>query len=131
MSRLKKFNIPVVVDLPGVGKNLQDRLEVSVNADFPTNFTRILDCTYLGTEDDPCWSQYTDPNNHAAEKGTYASSGNYFGAFFTSSYSDDGEHDLWIGGFPAIFNGFYPGYVSRLIFLMPSVAIVINSVASR
>ncbi|KAI1812490.1 GMC oxidoreductase [Poronia punctata] len=112
-EELEKFDIPVVVDLPGVGKNLQDRLEVSVNADFPTNFTRILDCTYLGTEDDPCWSQYVDPRNRDAEKGQYASSGNYFGAFWSSSYSEDGEHDLWIGGFPATFTGFYPGYSSN------------------
>ncbi|KAI0158334.1 GMC oxidoreductase [Xylariaceae sp. FL1272] len=112
-AELEKFGIPVVLDLPGVGKNLQDRLEVSINADYPTNFTRILDCAYLATEDDPCWTQYADSNNKGAAKGTYASSGNYFGAFWASSYSEDGEQDLWIGGFPAIFNGFYPGYSSN------------------
>ncbi|KAI3318103.1 GMC oxidoreductase [Xylariaceae sp. AK1471] len=112
-EELQKFGIPVIKDLPGVGKNLQDRLELSVNADYPTNFTRILDCTYLGTDDDPCWSQYVDPSNKDAAKGQYASSGNYMGAFWTSSYSEDGEHDLWIGGFPALFTGFYPGYSSN------------------
>ncbi|KAI1310391.1 GMC oxidoreductase [Xylaria venustula] len=109
-EELQKWNIPVVVDLPGVGKNLQDRLEVSVNANYPTNFTRILDCTYLSTEDDPCWSQYVSANNTGAAKGTYASNQVFAGAFWTSSYSEDGEQDLWIGGFPALFNGFYPGY---------------------
>ncbi|KAI1161427.1 choline dehydrogenase mitochondrial precursor [Nemania serpens] len=109
-EELKKFKIPVVVDLPGVGKNLQDRLEVSVNGNYPTNFTRILDCTYLYTEDDPCWSQYVDPKNLGAAKGTYASNQVFSGAFWTSSYSEDGEQDLWIGGFPALFTGFYPGY---------------------
>ncbi|KAI0550711.1 choline dehydrogenase [Xylaria curta] len=112
-EELEKFNIPVVVDLPGVGTNLQDRLEVSVNAEYPTNFTRILDCTFLGTQDDPCWTQYVDPKNKAAEKGPYASSGNYFGVFWVSDMSDDGEQDLWIGGFPGTFNGFYPGYSSN------------------
>ncbi|KAI1176898.1 choline dehydrogenase mitochondrial precursor [Nemania sp. FL0916] len=112
-EELKKFNIPVVVDLPGVGKNLQDRLEVSVNGNYPTNFTRILDCTYLGTEDDPCWARYVDPNNKGAAKGAYASNQVFTGAFWTSQYSDDGEQDLWIGGFPAIFTGFYPGYSSN------------------
>ncbi|KAI8954346.1 choline dehydrogenase mitochondrial precursor [Xylaria longipes] len=109
-EELEKFNIPVIVDLPGVGKNLQDRLEVSVNANYPSNFTRILDCTYLGTEDDPCWAQYVDPKNQGAAKGTYASNQVFSGAFWTSSHSDDGEQDLWIGGFPALFTGFYPGY---------------------
>lgn len=112
-EELEKFNIPVVVDLPGVGKNLQDRLEVSVNANYPTNFTRILDCTYLFTEDDPCWDQYVNPNNKGAAKGAYASNQVFAGAFWTSSYSDDGEQDLWIGGFPALFTGFYPGYSSN------------------
>ncbi|GAW21165.1 hypothetical protein ANO14919_106820 [Xylariales sp. No.14919] len=112
-EELKKFNIPVIKDLPGVGTNLQDRLEVSVNAQFPTNFTRILDCAFLAAEEDPCWSRYVDSNNKAAAKGAYASSGNYFGAFWTSSYSEDGEQDLWIGGFPGTFNGFYPGYSSN------------------
>ncbi|KAJ8113133.1 hypothetical protein ONZ43_g5221 [Nemania bipapillata] len=112
-AELEKFGIPVVVDLPGVGTNLQDRLEVSVNAMYPTNFTRILDCAFLAVEDDPCWTQYADPNNKGAAKGAYASSGNYFGAFWVSPYSEDGEQDLWIGGFPGTFNGFYPGYSSN------------------
>ncbi|TGJ79813.1 hypothetical protein E0Z10_g8963 [Xylaria hypoxylon] len=112
-EELQKFGIPVVIDLPGVGTNLQDRLEVSVNAQFPTNFTRIIDCAFLAIDDDPCWTQYADPSNKGAEKGAYASSGNYFGAFWVSPYSEDGEQDLWIGGFPGTFNGFYPGYSSN------------------
>ncbi|KAI0400503.1 choline dehydrogenase [Xylaria palmicola] len=112
-EELEKFKIPVVVDLPGVGTNLQDRLEVSVNAQFPTNFTRILDCAFLAIDNDPCWNQYASTSNQGAAKGAYASSGNYFGAFWVSSYSEDGEQDLWIGGFPGTFNGFYPGYSSN------------------
>lgn len=108
--RLQKHKIPVIVDLPGVGRNLQDRLEVSVNGNYPTNFTRVLDCTFLGTADDPCWSQYVNPNNKGAAKGAYASNNVFAGAFWPSSYSETGEQDLWIGGFPALFNGFYPGY---------------------
>ncbi|KAJ3579936.1 hypothetical protein NPX13_g626 [Xylaria arbuscula] len=112
-EELESFDIPVVLDLPGVGENLQDRLETSVNAEFPTNFTRILACYYLAVDGDPCWSQYVDTNNKGAEKGNYASNGVVMGSFFTSSFSEDGEHDLWIGGFPALFNGFYPGYSSN------------------
>ncbi|KAI1430196.1 choline dehydrogenase [Xylaria sp. FL1777] len=112
-EELQQFGIPVIKDLPGVGTNLQDRLEVSVNAQFPTNFTRILDCTFLAITEDPCWTRYADTNNKAAAKGAYASSGNYFGGFWVSPYSEDGEQDLWIGGFPGTFNGFYPGYSSN------------------
>ncbi|GAW24444.1 hypothetical protein ANO14919_140280 [Xylariales sp. No.14919] len=112
-EELESFDIPVVLDLPGVGSNLQDRIETSVNAEFPTNFTRILACYYLAADGDPCWAQYVDPENEGAAKGTYASNGVVMGSFWTSSFSDDGEHDLWIGGFPALFNGFYPGYSSN------------------
>ncbi|KAI0815799.1 choline dehydrogenase [Xylaria sp. FL0064] len=112
-EELQKFGIPVVKHLPGVGTNLQDRLEVSVNAQYPTNFTRILDCAFLAAPEDPCWDRYADKSNKGAAKGAYASSGNYFGGFWISSYSEDGEQDLWIGGFPGTFNGFYPGYSSN------------------
>ncbi|KAI1631437.1 choline dehydrogenase [Biscogniauxia mediterranea] len=108
-EELDKFDIPVVLDLPGVGKNLQDRIEVGVSADATSNFTRILDCTYLGTEDDPCWDQYSNTDNVDAEKGTYASNGLPMGIFALSSLAD-GEHDLWLGGFPALFQGFFPGF---------------------
>jgi choline dehydrogenase len=84
-----------------------------VNGNYPTNFTRILDCTFLGTEDDPCWADYANPNKKGAAKGVYASNNVFAGAFWTSSYSEDGEQDLWIGGFPALFTGFYPGYSSN------------------
>ncbi|KAI1263304.1 GMC oxidoreductase [Xylariaceae sp. FL1019] len=111
-EELEQFDIPVVVDLPGVGTNLQDRIETAVGADYPSNFSRILECYYLaaGVGEDPCWTQYVDPSNVGAEKGTYASNGVVFGAFWPSSFSETGEQDLWIGGFPAQFNGFYPGY---------------------
>ncbi|CAJ2504779.1 Uu.00g121730.m01.CDS01 [Anthostomella pinea] len=109
-EELEKWDIPVVLDLPGVGTNMQDRLEVGVHADATSNFTRILNCTYLGTEDDPCWSQYFSEDNHDSEKGTYASNGVPMGIFTTSSVAQGGEHDLWLGGFSALFPGFFPGY---------------------
>ncbi|KAI0021816.1 choline dehydrogenase [Xylariomycetidae sp. FL0641] len=108
-EELAKFDIPLVLDKPGVGRNLQDRLEVGVSADATSNFTRILECTYLGTEDDPCWEQYADPTNKGAAKGTYASNGLPLGLMKQTSYAQ-GEHDLWMGGFPALFMGFFPGF---------------------
>ncbi|KAI0477196.1 choline dehydrogenase [Xylariaceae sp. FL0804] len=108
-EELQKFDIPVVVDLPGVGTNMQDRLEIGVAADASTNYTRTLACTYLGTADDPCWDQYTNPNLTGAAKGTYATNGLPAGWWGLSSYAE-GVQDLWIGGFPALFQGFYPGF---------------------
>ncbi|KAI1325384.1 choline dehydrogenase mitochondrial precursor [Xylariaceae sp. FL0255] len=112
-EELEKWNIPVIADVP-TGTNLQDRLEVGVDANYPSNFSRILPCYYLATpeSEDPCWQQYIAPGATGAEKGTYASGLVYTASFWASSYSENGDQDLWIGGFPAIFTGFYPGYSS-------------------
>ncbi|KAI1266143.1 choline dehydrogenase [Xylariaceae sp. FL1019] len=114
-EELEKFGIPVVHDLPGVGTNLQDRLEISVNYAYPSNFTSLLGCAFLSVpgDMDPCWTQYADVNNRGAEKGTYASTSTYYGAFFPSSYSEDGEQDIWLGGFPQFFIGYFPGFSSH------------------
>ena len=39
---LERLGIPVLVDLPGVGRNLQDRYEIAVVSDFQRDF-RLLD----------------------------------------------------------------------------------------
>jgi choline dehydrogenase len=54
---LQKLNISVIVDLPGVGTNLQDNTEMRVSAEASQDFTSIGPaCTYGGTPDDPCLS---------------------------------------------------------------------------
>src|SRR5271165_6318009 len=40
-AELEALNIPVVVDLPGVGRNLQDRYEVGVVSDFAADFALL------------------------------------------------------------------------------------------
>jgi len=52
---LQNLSIPVIVDLPGVGTNLQDNAEVGVSAQASQDFTSIGPaCTYGATPDDPC-----------------------------------------------------------------------------
>ncbi|VZI02322.1 unnamed protein product [Fusarium fujikuroi] len=63
-DELKKFDIPVVSDLPGVGTNLQDHYEISVQGTLENNFTSFDGCTFgLYTDEDPC----AHPRNTAGE----------------------------------------------------------------
>ncbi|QGI84776.1 hypothetical protein CEK25_011505 [Fusarium fujikuroi] len=70
-DELKKFDIPVVSDLPGVGTNLQDHYEISVQGTLENNFTSFDGCTFgLYTDEDPCvdrWRQLAHPRNTAGE----------------------------------------------------------------
>src|SRR5690606_17281696 len=43
---LERHRIPVLVDLPGVGQNLQDRYEVGVIAEMRKDFEILADCTF-------------------------------------------------------------------------------------
>uniref|UniRef100_A0A6B2L0X6 Glucose-methanol-choline oxidoreductase N-terminal domain-containing protein n=1 Tax=Arcella intermedia TaxID=1963864 RepID=A0A6B2L0X6_9EUKA len=59
-AELEQFDIPVVVDLPGVGENLQDHVEFTVNYQFDSpTYIDSLGCSY-GPRDasDPCATQY-------------------------------------------------------------------------
>ena len=108
-AELEKFNIPVLVDLPGVGTNLQDRYENTVVGKTATDFFITSKCTFMRTLPDPCldqWIHGIDPTT----KGTYATNGIAIAIIKESSVADDGVPDLLISGAPAYFTGYYPGY---------------------
>lgn len=106
-QELEKLGIDTLVNLPGVGKNLQDRYEISVIGESPTNFTLTEKCTFLATTPDPCMEQWQ--NNGALLKGTYTTNGIAIAVTRNSSTSD-GDPDLLVSGAPAYFKGYYPGY---------------------
>src|SRR5262249_37331107 len=56
-AELERFNIPVNVDLPGVGTNLQDRYEVGVVSEVASDFNLISSCTF-GAQVDPCLDEW-------------------------------------------------------------------------
>jgi choline dehydrogenase len=56
-AELRDFNIPVLVDLPGVGTNMQDRYETSVIGRTDSPFTVSKGCTFLRSRPDPCFEQ--------------------------------------------------------------------------
>ncbi|KAI1767211.1 GMC oxidoreductase [Hypoxylon sp. FL1150] len=116
-SELQAFGIPVVQDLPGVGGNMQDRYEVGLVGKAPSNFSLLQGCTFLQgpyDEDDPCYDKWAS-NPIGYLKGTYTTNGIAFGYFFRSSAADGttGDPDVFVGGAPAFFDGYYPGYSVR------------------
>jgi choline dehydrogenase len=90
----------------GVGGNLQDRYEVGVVGEAPSKFSLIEDCTFLKPED-PCYDKWK--NNKGDLKGTYTTNGVAWGYLKHSSTAGH-DHDLWLGGSTAYFNGYAPGY---------------------
>lgn len=109
-SELESFDIPVVVDLPGVGTNMQDRLEATLIGKTDSDFAITSKCTFLQTSPDQCLEAYesgVDP----ITKGVYATNGIAVAVTMKSSVAQD-EPDLLISGAPAKFKGYFPGYAA-------------------
>jgi len=112
-EELSRFNIDLIKDLPGVGKNLQDRYEVGVIGQAPTDFFLTKDCTFGYTSPDPCLEKWQNGLG-VIDKGVYASNGIAIAVTKKSSTAGQAESsadpDLFISGAPADFKGYFPGY---------------------
>jgi choline dehydrogenase len=106
-AELQKHNIPVLVDLPGVGRNMQDRYETTLIGKSPTDFTLTTKCTFLESLPDPCYEEW---KNGVGFKGTYMTNGIAIAILKQSSVAEHDEPDLLISGAPGNFAGYYPGY---------------------
>ena len=100
---LDRFRIPIKVDLPGVGRNLQDRYEVGVvnRMKFPAWQA------YKGANfsaDDPQYRQW-----RACRGGVYATNGSVLTVFRASPVAE-GPPDLFCMALLAKFKGYRPGY---------------------
>lgn len=104
---LQALGIAPVVDLPGVGKNLQDRYEVGVITRFSSDFSILGDCTF-GAAGDPCLQDWKDGG------GPYQSNGAVLGMVKRSA-ADKPDPDLFIFGVPGYFKGYEPGYSKKAI----------------
>jgi choline dehydrogenase len=106
-EELKKFNIDVVADLPGVGENLQDRYEVGVIAEFEKPFALLEGATFAPPEN----GGPTDPYFTMWESGTgiYTTNGALLGILLRSS-PELKEPDLYVFALPGYFKGYKPGY---------------------
>jgi choline dehydrogenase len=108
-AELQHFDIPVVVDLPGVGNNLQDRYENTIVGETSTDFVITAKCTFLRTLPDPCLEQWINGNDPTT-KGTYGTNGIAIAIVRKSSVAEDDTPDILVSGAPAYFTGYYPGY---------------------
>jgi choline dehydrogenase-like flavoprotein len=104
---LQRHGIAVRVDLPGVGKNLQDRYEVSVVNRMNFDHWRMLAGARFAKGD----PQYRDWANRRAD--VYASNGVILGVV-TRSAATPPLPDLFCMGMLGQFQGYFPGY-SRAI----------------
>ena len=102
---LERFGIPVRVDLPGVGTNLQDRYEVGVVNRM--NFARweILNGATF-SRGDPQYREWA-----AARGGVYASNGAVLAAILKSR-PERPLPDLFCFALLGLFGGYFPGYSS-------------------
>ncbi|CAI6334249.1 unnamed protein product [Periconia digitata] len=100
---LEEYNIPVVADLPGVGRNLQDNYELPIVGRAQTNISIPNNCTF-GQPGDPCVEQWR------RGEGPYAQAGNNgFGTLIKTSKAIDNERDIFYFNSPGVLRGFTPG----------------------
>ncbi|KAK0620849.1 hypothetical protein B0T14DRAFT_431575 [Immersiella caudata] len=108
-EELESLGIDVLVDLPGVGGNLQDHYEISVNAKVPLDWLALAGCAFgFNGSADPCLERWRVPL--LGDRGTYASNGFAAAMMYKSSVSADDSFDVFAFGGPVNFRGYWPGY---------------------
>ena len=100
---LDPAGIPVRVELPGVGKNLQDRYEVGVVNRMNFDRWEILDGATFG-RGDPQYRQWADKH-----EGVYTSNGAVLAAILRSQ-PERPLPDLFCFALLGLFGGYFPGY---------------------
>jgi len=108
-TELDKFKIPVVVNLPGVGQNLQDRYENSVIANTDAAWTVFSGCTAGANVADPCLVEWQTMQSN---KSRYSTNGRPVAIPVRSAQALDANNDLVITGRPGYFAGYFFGYSS-------------------
>lgn len=107
-EELAQFDIPVIVDLPGVGTNLQDHYEISVQGKGPEDFSAFDGCTFGEGPTDACLDRWQ--TSVLGNRGIYASPGLGAAMFYKSSAAPTEDFDTFVFGGPVNFRGYYPGY---------------------
>ncbi|PSN60764.1 glucose-methanol-choline oxidoreductase-like protein [Corynespora cassiicola Philippines] len=107
-DELAQFDIPVVVDLPGVGTNLQDHYEISVQGKAPSNFSALDGCTFDNSDADECLERWN--NSVLGDRGIYSSPGLGAAMFYKSTTTQIDEFDIFAFGGPVNFRGYFPNY---------------------
>jgi choline dehydrogenase-like flavoprotein len=109
-AELEKHGIPVRVELPGVGTNLQDRYEVSVIWEMPDELELLADLKFdlARIEEDKELCRW-----HMTHDGVYATNGVLL-SMMKKSRPDVLSPDLCIFALPGKFNGYKPNYSNEI-----------------
>ena len=105
-EELESFNIPVLVDLPGVGTNMQDRYEVGVVNRMHKPWEVLKDAKFaVGDPQYEMWKEH--------RQGVYTTNGAVL-AVIKHSLKERPLPDLFIFALLGLFRGYFPGYSSLL-----------------
>ncbi len=110
-QELESLGIPVRVDLPGVGANLQDRYEVGVVSQMKQDFSLLEGCTFSEplSETDKAKDPGFQGWNKDKPTGVYTTNGAVLG-IVKKSDPDKKDPDLFIFGLPIFFKGYFQQY---------------------
>lgn len=110
-AHLEAHGIRCVVDLPGVGRNLQDRYEIAVISEMKEDFATLKDVSFTpGDERDPARLEWL-----RQKSGLYATNGGSLAIIRRSAAADGPEPDLFTFGVPAAFRGYYWNWSRELL----------------
>ncbi|KXN64812.1 alcohol oxidase, partial [Conidiobolus coronatus NRRL 28638] len=109
-EHLRQKGIKPLINLPGVGKNLHDRYEVSVNYELDSNFKVTEKCLYsTDASKDPCLKQFLEEG-----RGPYASNG-ILSSRLSKSSDNLEEADLFTLTAAAYFTGYRAGMLEDIL----------------
>ena len=104
-EHLNAMGIATRVNLPGVGRNLQDRHELGVVSKIPGGFKSLADCKFDASAADACFEDLKEHGKNAI----YSSNGVLIG-LKKRSFPDRQDPDLFIFAVPGEFKGYYEGW---------------------
>lgn len=105
-TELARHGIATRVDLPGVGRNLQDRYEVGIVNRMKQPWRSLDGATF--SRDDRMFEAWTK-----GREGMYGSNGAMIAVRLPSPVAADGP-DIFCMALMARFDGYYPGYSKQL-----------------
>jgi choline dehydrogenase len=107
-AELRSLGINVLIDLPGVGRNLQDRYEVGLVGVADKNYSIFDSCTFGATADDPCLAAWA-----SGRESIYNTAGT-MGVVVKRSSTAGLDPDLLMYAAPYNFTGYYRGYTRNI-----------------
>ena len=105
---LENLSIPVKLDLPGVGRNMQDRYEVPLIHEMRDSLDIGASCRPF-QEGDPCLTKFYEGDD---EPSFYSTNGALISVVKKSRSAEKsgGSPDLFLFGLPSSFKGYYENY---------------------